>query len=98
MDIDDDQVIPDEEAPGPQPDISGGWNYRLVRKKHEVGDEVREVVGIHEVFYGEDGEPHSCTKERVAPMGRDGEDLAKDFARMEQAFDKEVLDYEEFSE
>lgn len=64
------------------------WNYRMVRNENSVA--------IHEVYYGEDGEPHSCTMNPVSPLGKDVESLKKDFEMMEQAFDKPVLDYEDF--
>ena len=89
--IDEDQIVEDEEAPGPTPDVSGGWNYRLIRRK-ENGE---ESVAIHEVYYDSDGQPRGCTRDPVGFVGNDVEDLAKEVAHMEQAFGKEVLDYEE---
>mgnify|MGYP006926888790 FL=1 len=55
-----------------------------------------DSIGIHEVYYGEDGEPRSCTMSPVSPIGEDVEGLKKDLEMMEQAFDKPVLDYEDF--
>lgn len=72
--------------------IGGGWNYRLVRRQTEFG----EKVAIHEVYYNSDDEPRSCTVDPVPVAGEDIEVLEKDVEKMKQAFDKPVLDYEDF--
>ena len=72
--------------------ISGGWNYRLIRRQTEFGEE----IAIHEVYYDEDGEPRSCSKEPVPVAGEDIEVFEKDVDLMKQAFSKDVLDYESF--
>jgi hypothetical protein len=72
--------------------IGGGWNYRLIRRQTEHG----ESFAVHEVYYDSQGEPRSCTKFPVSASGEDVEGLKKDFEKMKQAFDKPVLDYEDF--
>ena len=73
-------------------DFGGGWNYRLVRKQTEHED----VVGVHEVYYNSDGEPRSCTKKPVGIQRESIEELEKELFCMKQAFEKPVLNYEDF--
>lgn len=72
--------------------VGGGWNYRVIRRQSEC----EERVAIHEVYYGNDGVPRSCTENPVAPAGETVEDLKKDIEMMKQAFDKSILEYEDF--
>jgi len=72
--------------------IGGGWNYRLIRRQTEHG----EKIAIHEVYYNSQDEPRSCTKNPVPVAGEDIEVLKKDVEMMKQAFEKPVLDYEDF--
>jgi hypothetical protein len=64
------------------------WNYRVLQNENSVA--------IYEVYYDENGEPHSCTMSPVSPLAEDVEGLKKDLEKMEQAFDKPVLEYEDF--
>lgn len=64
------------------------WNYRVLQNENSVA--------IYEVYYDENGDPRSCTMSPVSPIGEDVEGLKKDLEMMKQAFDKPVLDYEDF--
>ncbi len=73
--------------------FEGGWNYRLVRK--ETRQEY-DAIGIHEVYYNSEDEPISCTKKPVGIQRDNIKDLKKELFCMKEAFDKPVLDYEDF--
>ena len=62
------------------------WNYRIVEKDGRVG--------IHEVYYHEDGST-DVTVEIMKPWGWDVEELKYDWDLMALAFKKPVLKYEE---
>ena len=63
------------------------WNYRVVKKGG--------VFAIHDVYY-EDGKPSMVTEENVSLMECTFKDLFKTFLLMEKAFEKPVLNYEDF--
>lgn len=69
------------------------WNYRVVR--HVNYGEV--TFAIHEVYYDENNNPNSCSKDPVYALGHDtAEDLVADLQRMLDACRKPTLDYEPF--
>lgn len=69
------------------------WNHRVLR--HVKNGEI--LFAIHEVYYDENNNPHSCTAEPVYALGYDTLDnLALDLQRMLDACKKPVLDYEPF--
>lgn len=67
------------------------WNYRAL--KHPDG-----TVAIHEVFYGEDGKPDSCSAEPTGFVGDSLEDLKSNLELAKRGLVERVLDYENFDE
>ena len=63
------------------------WNYRLIKKNG--------YIGIYEVYYSKD-KPHSCTEERLAPMGETLKEIKEDLKSMSKALKLPVLNYEDF--
>jgi hypothetical protein len=74
------------------------WNYRVVRKAYPPGKDgtIEYVLGIHEVYYDDNGEPEMVTEDRMDPHGETLEELRDDIEHMRLALDKPVLDYETF--
>lgn len=68
------------------------WNYRVMR---HVGDG-EEWLGIHEVYYDDNGKPNGHTEDEIAPTSDEGVDgLRWVLDRMMEALDKPVLDFSE---
>jgi len=68
------------------------WNYRIIKEVVTgLGEEPMDAYGIHEVYYGPDGEPETCS-EAVQPYGETLDELRSDLSRMMGAFEKPVLD------
>ncbi len=76
-----------------------GWNYRVCTKfwkndnpktKHITGGE--RSFEIHEVYYDDDDKPGSYTERSVNAGGETLEELKKVHKMMEDAFEKPVLD------
>ena len=65
------------------------WNYRVLRYKDGC-------VGIHEVYYDEDGRPEGCTERPVGPVGDDVGGLRGTLSAMLYAIDEPELDYDRF--
>lgn len=65
------------------------WNYRVLR--YQSGD-----VGIHEVYYDDDGKAVSCTVDEIGAMGADLDELRSDLEHMMRALSLPVLDYDAF--
>jgi hypothetical protein len=59
------------------------WNYRVIRRP--------DGLGIHEVYYSEDGRPISWTQDTVEPYGDSPEELRADLEHMLRALDKPIL-------
>ena len=72
------------------------WNYRLVKRKYEVKDEIVIEFGIHEAYYGEDGEVESITSLPSRLVGESDTGLYHMVEKMKGAFFKEILRYEDF--
>lgn len=71
------------------------WNYRVVRKAYPPAADgaIEHVLGIHEVYYNDSGEPQMVTEERMGPHGETLDELRTDLTWMIQALDKPVLEY-----
>ena len=69
-----------------------GWNYRVIKDIIDNGT----VYTIREVYYYEDGEPHSTTLEPCYPMGESIEELTQDAESMMKALGKPILDLKMF--
>ena len=67
------------------------WNYRVVRRERSGV----AWFAIHEVYYGDDGQPALCSQEPTAPGGENVVELLRDVELMHLALDKPVLEYDE---
>lgn len=65
------------------------WNYRIIKSIDEDGE---ASFGIHEVYYDESKNPHSCTAEPIVLAAESLDDLKKDLKLMQKAFEKPVLE------
>ncbi len=63
------------------------WNYRVVKKD--------DGYGIHEVYYNEADDICMISENQIAPYGTDFHELRGDVHKMEDAFGRPVLIYEE---
>ncbi len=72
------------------------WNYRVVRKAYppDINGERDYILGIHEVYYDENGKPDMVTEERMDAHGETLDELREDLAHMLLALDKPVLEYD----
>ena len=69
--------------------ISDTWDYRVVRKTTEDGE---ELLGIQEVYYDDEtGEPIAHTMD-LEVVGDDIDDLKETLQRMLRCLDKEIID------
>lgn len=80
-----------------------GWNYRLVRKKHEWTDAKGETridytYGIHEAFYDKLGKVVMITEDAMEPFGETAKDCRHSWVMMGEAFGKPILDYNQIPE
>ena len=67
------------------------WNHRVIRKTSR--DET--WYEIHEVFYDDDGNPHSWTEGSVSPYGESVEELCRVLDWFKGATEKPVLEISE---
>ena len=68
------------------------WNYRVM--KITQGSEV--TYGIHEVYYGPDGEIQLYSANPVPVFAEDKESLARELAHFQKALEKPVLTPDDF--
>jgi hypothetical protein len=68
------------------------WNYRVMKRKNESGE---YDYGIHEVYYNEEGEVISWTRESLTPVCPSEEDLMYEMNLMLEAFKEETISYKE---
>lgn len=68
-----------------------GWNHRIV---HKV-DETSEILGIHEVFYDDEGIPEMVTVNPVGAVGDTLLELREELLSMLAAFEKPILEYDD---
>jgi len=69
------------------------WNYRVVRHPPGVGGATEEWFALHEVFYGEDGEPIGITENPVSFGGDTPEEVAESLEMaLRDARERPVLD------
>jgi hypothetical protein len=69
------------------------WNFRLIHRVDETGDE----LAIHEAYYPEgQATPTSITEEAARVAAEDLPGLRRLMSRIQDAFDKPVLEYAEF--
>jgi hypothetical protein len=65
------------------------WNHRVMRHKKEG----KTWLAIHEVYYNDEGEPHSWTEEPVSLAGECIEDLREELKQILRCLDKPTLEY-----
>ena len=68
-----------------------GWNHRVVRK-HYMGE---TVLGIHEVYYDDEGVPEMVTVEPVGAVGDTLVELKEEFLSMLAALKLPILEYDD---
>jgi len=68
------------------------WNFRIIR--HVTNDE--PWLAIHEVFYDDDMNPHSCTQDPVTVVGADEAEVKWYLEKMAEALEKPIIDYQYF--
>lgn len=68
------------------------WNHRLLFHDHPE----EPWLGMHEVFYDDDGNPDGCTAEPVAVTGETVDEVKEVLEWMLAACQKPVLEYEMF--
>lgn len=75
------------------------WNHRVIRKiqKRETTDD-DVYLGIHEVFYDENGVPNMVTVDAVEVGGDDLKGLAQTLEWMRKSLSQPILDYTDFEE
>ena len=69
------------------------WNHRIIR--HETGTE-EEYLAVHEVYYDDDNNPHSCTSEPIHIIEEDLEGMKWTISKIQEATDKPILEYQYF--
>jgi len=62
------------------------WNYRVIRSPLEATS-----LGIHEVYYDEEGRPSSWTEEPCGAVGDNLLELRAEVQYMMEAFERPVL-------
>ena len=70
------------------------WNHRVI--KHVSADD--EWLAIHEVYYGDDGKPSSCTKEPIQIVSEDFKGMGWQIDKIKEALKKSIIDYGYFEE
>ena len=65
------------------------WNYRVIKN-------AEQQFSIHEVYYDEEGKPHSMTVDPVSAFGETLEELKDDSLLISVALTKPVLDVKIF--
>lgn len=67
-----------------------GWNYRILEDEHGT-------LGIHEVYYGDNGDPQYCTANPIDLSGFvDIIDLLDTLEMMKRAVKLPILNIEDF--
>lgn len=70
------------------------WNYRLVKHVKQTTTGQEEWLGIHEVYYDAEGNPHSMSTNPSYPYGENINDLAESIENYVLATQKPILYYE----
>jgi hypothetical protein len=71
------------------------WNYRIVRRQGEPPYEDYTYFGVVEVYYDENGEPMSWTKDDMAPVADNASEMREVLQMMLSACDKPALEVSE---
>lgn len=81
-----------------QPDIGGGWNYRVMRRVYKsphAPNGVEEEYGIYEVYYDSDNNPNGYSKDARPITAESLEGLRWVHERIAEALAKPVLEYKD---
>ena len=70
------------------------WNHRVICHNENPKE---PWYAIHEVFYDDDGNPESCTKEPIQIIQEDVGAIKWEVDKIRKALEKPVLDYEMFT-
>ncbi len=70
------------------------WNYRIMKRVHEMGTETEVEYGLYEVYYTKEGKTNGWTKELAKPASDDLPGMAWLVEKYQEALTKPVLDYE----
>lgn len=70
------------------------WNNRVIRKVYEHETQ----LGIHEVFYNDEGNPYLVTVNAVGVVGDTLEELEQTLKWMMEALGEPILEYSDFEE
>jgi hypothetical protein len=71
------------------------WNYRIVTFKENTGDRYFE---IRKVYYDSKGKPETVSEEGSSIFGESVKELKEVNSMMMKAFEKPVIDYDNFPE
>lgn len=75
------------------------WNYRIVRKKHNIRNErIEYTYGIHEVFYDKNKKAVACTVDPVSPFGSNIQELRTAWIMQCEAFGQPILNFDQIPE
>ena len=75
------------------------WNFRVLVKRTEGYNNIdEEQYGIHEVYYDDNGIPHSCTETACDPYGETVEELKDSMIQMMGALVKPTMEYDDIGE
>lgn len=70
------------------------WNYRVIKRNYDGV----EKFGIYEVYYNENDEPTSCTKNPVPIESFNLKELEEDIDKIREALSEPVLNYKKFED
>ena len=62
------------------------WNYRVLKR----GDD----YGVYEVYYDQEGNPHSMSEDPITPTAESLQDLSDTLQLFLEALQKDALNYE----
>jgi len=83
------------------------WNHRIIYHKADKLKENpkiqwEEYLAVHEVYYDENGNPHSITEEPCVIIGEEGKDslmsIKWTLEKITEAMNKPILNYETLKE
>ena len=75
--------------------MSRTWNHRVIRTVEPDGT---EFLGIHEVFYLEDGTPDVVTQNAVRVGGENRDELIETLDRMRRCLERPIIEMAYFDE
>ena len=70
------------------------WNYRIVKRIYN--EDIIETFAIHLIHYDDSGNPELVTEKHCHGLGRTLEELKDEIELLHLAFEKPILNYEDF--